>query len=271
MPPKNHVESELKIVRGGSGANHTEIKAAVLGADVGAPTKRWLAEHAAVGHQNLRRASPRRLAVDRDREPPRLEADQLGHGVPKVGRLAEPTFQLRRRVANHEGVDSDSNLREIVPAVDFHRVDARHPAAPRQERDGLFHPDRDGELLRQDIGGSQRNDAQWGRGFRHPLRHGGDRAVASGGDDQVETRTNRLADTFGQGVEAVGLVNLAKSAAGRERGPQKFPRRVEIARPRLRIEDHENAGKPCRGFKIGRYHQGKFPAEGWRSSSRWLP
>ena len=137
-------------------------------------------------------------------EPPRPESDESRQGRPQVGQAAEPAFLLGPRVADHQGVDSDADLRQIVFAIDLHGVElddvmpgagqAPFAQAMGPELARSFQLDRDAELPGQDICGPQREDDEVGRRADEGIGDDRDRPVAPRRDDRIAASIERQPD-----------------------------------------------------------------------------
>ena len=109
-------------------------------------------------------------------------------GRPEVGEPAEPLFVLAVRVADHQGVDPDADVGEVVAVADLHRVDGAMACALASSWQAPSRSTGMPSSRGQHVGRAQRNDAERDRAPDQAVGDARDRAIAPGRDDQVEAR-----------------------------------------------------------------------------------
>ena len=83
----------------------------------------------------------------------------------------------------------------------------RERGASRDERDRLARVEGDIELARDQVRRSRRDDAERDRAPREAVDDGGNRAVPSRGDDQVEALAQARADDLSERIPLAGLMD----------------------------------------------------------------
>ena len=161
------------------------------------------------------------------------------HGRRQVGELAEPLLPFDGRVADHQRVEPDANLRQVMPAADPHRVDPREACAPRAAG-SVVEVERDAQLAGEDVGRAHGQDAQRRAGAGQGVGDGRDGAVPARGDHQLDAAGQPLAD---HGTEVVALAELVELEPGLplgEAGRQGATDRVSGGRPRSGVHDRDD-------------------------------
>ena len=137
----------------------------------------------------------------------RLKPDEPGRRRPDVRPIAQPALVLDRRVANHERVDANADLREVVSAFHLHCVDACGCVGAVQQGAGVLQRKWDSQLARQDIRRAERDDSQPRPAADQAVGHCRDRTIASGGHHGVKSLRDRPPDDRENVFSRARLVN----------------------------------------------------------------